>query len=61
LGLNYYAYGARNYDPTLEHWMNIDALAEKSRRFSPYTFALNNPVYFIKLDGMENLGQNNNR
>jgi len=51
LGLNMYDYGARNYDPALGRWMNIDLLTETSRSWSPYTYCYNNPIFLLTLMG----------
>ncbi|MCC9070165.1 RHS repeat-associated core domain-containing protein [Flavobacterium sp. F-65] len=49
--LNLYDFGARNYDPALGRWMNMDAMSEKYTDLSPYNYTINNPVNVIDPDG----------
>ena len=50
-GLNWYDYGARNYDAVLGRFTTQDRFAEKYSSLSPYQYGANSPVNTIDING----------
>jgi RHS repeat-associated protein len=57
-GIGVFDAHARVFDPVTPRFWSIDALAELSRRFSPFVYGNDNPLRFIDPDGMmaQNVG-----
>jgi RHS repeat-associated protein len=51
LGLNLYYFGARYYDPRTGRWPSVDPMRGKYPGWSPYVYAMDNPLRFIDRDG----------
>ncbi|MBQ8242595.1 MAG: hypothetical protein IJZ40_03880, partial [Bacteroidaceae bacterium] len=58
-GLNWYDYGARNYDAALGRWHVVDPLSEKYYSWSSYTYCRNNPINRIDIEGKDDYMINN--
>ena len=52
-GLNWYGYGARNYDAAIVRWDGMDKLCEKYSPFTPYGYCLNRFLNYYDKIGNE--------
>lgn len=53
LGLGWIDLGARNMDPAIGRFINIDPLADIVNYQSPYVMADNNPIYYVDIHGLQ--------
>ena len=50
-GLNWYDYGARQYDAAVGRFTTVDPMMEAYNNTSPYTYCLNNPIKLVDPTG----------
>jgi len=55
IGLEWYYFGARYYDPVIARWLAADPLAVLSSSLTPYNYTRNNPLNFIDPDGLKEI------
>ncbi len=55
-----YDFEARIYDTRLGRWLAVDLLCKQYPNFSPYSYSLNNPIYFSDGNGRWVRDQNGN-
>ena len=53
LGLNWYYYGVRYYDPWSGRFLSIDPMGGKYPSYSVYVYVLDNPLRLLDPDGLE--------
>jgi RHS repeat-associated protein len=51
LGLEWFHYGARMYDPVIGRWNAVDPMAHVQESISTYAFSLNSPIIYSDPDG----------
>lgn len=51
LGLDWYDYGMRMYDPAIARFMTVDIATELMKQYTPYSYSFNSPVMFEDKDG----------
>ena len=52
---NSYDFGARIYDSRIGRFLSLDPLSKKNLSESNYSYAANNPIYFIDFGGEDNI------
>jgi hypothetical protein len=58
VGLDWYDYGFRFYDPAIGRFPSLDPKADAFAELSPYNYASNNPVTMIDLWGLQGVDPN---